>query len=152
MNTLTVQGGEESFTIHQGKGQGQTNVGQEAAFTMSVVNNRNQDLLCKPLIYKDINCRSSEFVDDTFNAAKTAEESVVNGKVVTVTLDELALSAHPDKSKMIITGGEDYVTKTRNDMASNPTVIQGHIIKESCLLYTSPSPRDKRQSRMPSSA
>ena len=26
------------------------------------------------------------------------------------------------------------------------------IIAESCLLYTSPSPRDKRQSRMPSSA
>ena len=25
-------------------------------------------------------------------------------------------------------------------------------VKEGCLLYTSPSPRDKRQSRMPSSA
>ena len=25
-------------------------------------------------------------------------------------------------------------------------------INEACLLYTSPSPRDKRQSRMPSSA
>ena len=25
-------------------------------------------------------------------------------------------------------------------------------LKKSCLLYTSPSPRDKRQSRMPSSA
>ena len=29
-------------------------------------------------------------------------------------------------------------------------IINGYI--ESCLLYTSPSPRDKRQSRMPSSA
>ena len=27
-----------------------------------------------------------------------------------------------------------------------------YTIKETCLLYTSPSPRDKRQSRMPSSA
>ena len=26
------------------------------------------------------------------------------------------------------------------------------LVKRSCLLYTSPSPRDKRQSRMPSSA
>ena len=26
------------------------------------------------------------------------------------------------------------------------------IVNEDCLLYTSPSPRDKRQSRMPSSA
>ena len=28
----------------------------------------------------------------------------------------------------------------------------GHKLGEFCLLYTSPSPRDKRQSRMPSSA
>ena len=29
---------------------------------------------------------------------------------------------------------------------------QGWLIVRTCLLYTSPSPRDKRQSRMPSSA
>ena len=33
------------------------------------------------------------------------------------------------------------------------TRIDGHMaLSNSCLLYTSPSPRDKRQSRMPSSA
>ena len=30
--------------------------------------------------------------------------------------------------------------------------LRADIIVKSCLLYTSPSPRDKRQSRMPSSA
>ena len=30
--------------------------------------------------------------------------------------------------------------------------IQIHVLNSFCLLYTSPSPRDKRQSRMPSSA
>ena len=30
--------------------------------------------------------------------------------------------------------------------------VEAHIVTASCLLYTSPSPRDKRQSRMPSSA
>ena len=30
--------------------------------------------------------------------------------------------------------------------------IEPHDVHEGCLLYTSPSPRDKRQSRMPSSA
>ena len=30
--------------------------------------------------------------------------------------------------------------------------IDVHLMVEPCLLYTSPSPRDKRQSRMPSSA
>ena len=31
-------------------------------------------------------------------------------------------------------------------------LIYDIIVNNSCLLYTSPSPRDKRQSRMPSSA
>ena len=30
--------------------------------------------------------------------------------------------------------------------------MKGHNVSHACLLYTSPSPRDKRQSRMPSSA
>ena len=34
----------------------------------------------------------------------------------------------------------------------SPTSEIGKITKSTCLLYTSPSPRDKRQSRMPSSA
>ena len=31
-------------------------------------------------------------------------------------------------------------------------IVSCHILLSNCLLYTSPSPRDKRQSRMPSSA
>ena len=31
-------------------------------------------------------------------------------------------------------------------------IKEGRILRKICLLYTSPSPRDKRQSRMPSSA
>ena len=34
----------------------------------------------------------------------------------------------------------------------DPAVAQLNQLFEDCLLYTSPSPRDKRQSRMPSSA
>ena len=31
-------------------------------------------------------------------------------------------------------------------------VAGGHVLLEGCLLYTSPSPRDRQKSRMPSSA
>ena len=34
----------------------------------------------------------------------------------------------------------------------SPVRYLGIVLDEICLLYTSPSPRDKRQSRMPSSA
>ena len=35
---------------------------------------------------------------------------------------------------------------------SAPEDSQPYFVYDTCLLYTSPSPRDKRQSRMPSSA
>ena len=34
----------------------------------------------------------------------------------------------------------------------NPVEYEARTLRSDCLLYTSPSPRDKRQSRMPSSA
>ena len=44
-------------------------------------------------------------------------------------------------------GCEVSVTK-----GSTTPIMAAHYDKQFCLLYTSPSPRDKRQSRMPSSA
>ena len=41
---------------------------------------------------------------------------------------------------------------TVRDETKTVTIAVAHVEYESCLLYTSPSPRDKRQSRMPSSA
>ena len=50
----------------------------------------------------------------------------------------------------ILTGGP---TKCGNeDLPKNFACSTNEEISGSCLLYTSPSPRDKRQSRMPSSA
>ena len=53
--------------------------------------------------------------------------------------------AYPHK---ILTGRRDRIRTLRQ-----PGGLSGFTKRaESCLLYTSPSPRDKRQSRMPSSA
>ena len=65
----------------------------------------------------------------------------------------------PSLSRMtLVTGGDDaiveQITKQLNklvDVVKLMDVTEGAHI-ERCLLYTSPSPRDKRQSRMPSSA
>ena len=48
----------------------------------------------------------------------------------------------------------DKPQKNKNIIIRNPdfTVAAEKTIYSVCLLYTSPSPRDKRQSRMPSSA
>ena len=43
--------------------------------------------------------------------------------------------------------GKDHTSEVSTD-----ELAQANHLTYSCLLYTSPSPRDKRQSRMPSSA
>ena len=50
-----------------------------------------------------------------------------------------------DTSDVIIVRRPDMLKKLKATLKTTPT-------KYTCLLYTSPSPRDKRQSRMPSSA
>ena len=46
----------------------------------------------------------------------------------------------------------EFVKERLNPEIKLAVVAAGFPIGSSCLLYTSPSPRDKRQSRMPSSA
>ena len=53
------------------------------------------------------------------------------------------------KSKKVKTGEEIAQVGT---ISANGDTTVGEMIAEACLLYTSPSPRDQRGSRMPSSA
>ena len=46
--------------------------------------------------------------------------------------------------------GSGYFNNATNQLHQNDIIIT--VGSTGCLLYTSPSPRDKRQSRMPSSA
>ena len=66
-----------------------------------------------------------------------------------------ALTIHPSKTfdapgKKAPQPIELYIEK--NDLFGVPRAFYERVRKGDCLLYTSPSPRDKRQSRMPSSA
>ena len=46
----------------------------------------------------------------------------------------------------------DMAVQTVSTQIHTLEAALGHALFKPCLLYTSPSPRDKRQSRMPSSA
>ena len=58
------------------------------------------------------------------------------------------LLSHENNSRIVI----DYYIKENKIVPSITNIFPSANWMESCLLYTSPSPRDKRQSRMPSSA
>ena len=51
-----------------------------------------------------------------------------------------------------ITGDIDDVNKLMNDITTNDDNEITYELTKTCLLYTSPSPRDVEESRMPSSA
>ena len=80
----------------------------------------------------------------------------------TIVMDDMAMEATEDTAKIFSVGAHHAKVNvificqnlfTRNkyfrDISLNSTYL---VLFKNCLLYTSPSPRDKRQSRMPSSA
>ena len=65
-------------------------------------------------------------------------------------IDSVSLMLYKVKGKTYSNGIiEDKLYKLRDYFNQYPTTASKF---KNCLLYTSPSPRDKRQSRMPSSA
>ena len=82
--------------------------------------------------------------------AKSAEEDIEFGVVVYYDYNKAILRPHVLESnesiQKMIKGGYHLAV---NHIDSK---VFPHLYEKPCLLYTSPSPRDKRQSRMPSSA
>ena len=65
------------------------------------------------------------------------------------------LSVHANSLKLRAQRTEVLASNIANADTPNykaRDLVFAEVLHETCLLYTSPSPRDKRQSRMPSSA
>ena len=66
----------------------------------------------------------------------------INGRVVYKLSDDINTDKILAGRYLILTGDEELAAHC----------FEGHIADWNCLLYTSPSPRDRQKSRMPSSA
>ena len=96
-------------------------------------------------------CKTYHTGETTVNALTDISFSVQKGEFVAI----IGASGSGKSTLLHILGGIDRPT-------SGEVFVDGQSVYEqtedqlavfrSCLLYTSPSPRDKRQSRMPSSA
>ena len=77
------------------------------------------------------------------NLAEVAEKYIRKGQLLYVE-GKVTYSSYDDKD-----GNKKYITEI---IASNIQMLTKREDVRSCLLYTSPSPRDRTRSRMPSSA
>ena len=72
--------------------------------------------------------------------------------IVTIALraGEAILEVYNSPSTIQVTTKDDDSPLTEADIAAHEVIMNG--LSKICLLYTSPSPRDRQKSRMPSSA
>ena len=80
-----------------------------------------------------------------------AEEEVINS----VLIAQEAESSNDSFSEEIVDEATEALIVVYREGGVPPEILaeqKENLRSEACLLYTSPSPRDKRQSRMPSSA
>ena len=73
--------------------------------------------------------------------------------------DKVTLKANGGRKKILVNNGviesahpSIFVVRLENDIQRTVTYSYSDVLTKTCLLYTSPSPRDARVSRMPSSA
>ena len=99
---------------------------------------------------------ASESAGTSVILTATATFAVESAQTVTITPSGLGIDASDFiLSSTIITIPTGETTGSVTFTVQDDTLLEGNetaVLTISCLLYTSPSPRDKRQSRMPSSA
>ena len=101
-----------------------------------------------------ISILSFGYYSKDFRLDASSETLLIDGDPDLVYLQEIS-ERYGSKEFLILTytPNEGMVTDSSiNNLLSLKYKIQSLNWVHSCLLYTSPSPRDKRQSRMPSSA
>ena len=90
-----------------------------------------------------------DYVDDntvaTTNIAKFTKSNNIEKLVLASTS-----SVYGDSGELLMSENKDEKIQPPSVYAS--TKLSGEILSKICLLYTSPSPRDVEESRMPSSA
>ena len=79
------------------------------------------------------------------NHANALEEVVVTSSIIGKSESEISDPIH-------ILSGEDIATDATQSLGETIDELLGVSVSDYCLLYTSPSPRDPKTSRMPSSA
>ena len=101
-----------------------------------------------------INFDDGESAEQLIQASPDLQDlELASGGKLLPLLRQVFLTPLPLETKALLAGstGQPLLEQALH-AATQVVSLEGVELDDSCLLYTSPSPRDKRQSRMPSSA
>ena len=96
------------------------------------------------------------FIDSAIKKSELGLNPQIDGQLIRLPIPDLSEERRVDMKKMVKSMGEKCKVSIRNIRREAnddlKKMLKSKEISEDCLLYTSPSPRDQRGSRMPSSA
>ena len=72
-----------------------------------------------------------EFVDDEASVCGGVREARIKADMITTAMNEMNIQCHPQKTKLMILGSEDYRTEMRKKLKETPVIIQGFEVQES---------------------
>ena len=84
--------------------------------------------------------------------ATTLQATGVLTYTATYTISQAAAYTSSVKNRVTVTASSPGQSNNVTDISDDGDDTDGNTTDDSCLLYTSPSPRDRTRSRMPSSA
>ena len=129
-NIIKVQGSEKTFKIENGVGQGGVNAARLTSGGTSECFHRNLKCHPKPMIFNNVDVTLNEFVDDAMFMDEDSEGAKMSGRIITNTLGELALKAHPEKTVQVVVGSEQYIREMKKELLENLTEVQGFVVKQ----------------------
>ena len=102
---------------------------RSASATISDVMDRNVECHPNPVHVNEVKTANLGYVDDTLCMDYDAIGTKFSSQIIEETLEELALQAHNEKTKLILCGKKEWVEKTKLEIEADPPKIQGFTLK-----------------------
>ena len=129
-NVLKIQGSDKTFSVTNGLGQGSVNAARMASGGKVECFKKNMEEYENKVIHNEVNVTMNSFVDDAMFMNEDPKGAKESGEVITRTLNELALHAHPQKTVQVIVGAEENIEKMKIKLEEEPTKVQNFTVKE----------------------
>ena len=130
-NKLRVKGSDEVFEIENGVGQGGVQAARIVTSALTEATTRHMMKMPEDLnlYHRELKINDQGYVDDEMLISDNTKSSAACTALYTLTMDELAMKAHPEKSVQIVSGAKEAREKIIEELRVNPNILQKFPLK-----------------------